>query len=262
MRRLTNAEYDRVAAICDQSGIVIDQCPTCLTTREDREDYGVVGTYRYQGEERICDCQRQMDLRVHYLLANIGDQYQRLDWNDYHGSQDVRDTVAKVLDNWTACKLNGVGLEFTSPDLGVGKTFAATYVARQLVQRSENVYFAPFLEVVSELTKSESDLERTLKDVTVLVLDEVIEGNSLAQQALFATKFEELIRHRTNFNKITIMTTNLTKEQLNAAYPRTYSLLEAKQIRVPMSGSDFRQQELAMENIELIANQEVRPICL
>lgn len=261
MKRLSNDEFDRVASLCDSYGIAIDQCPTCLTTREDREENGITGTYRYQGKEHECDCKTQMNLRVHYLLANIGDQYQRLDWDNYQGSQDVKDTVAKVLNNWTSCKLNGVGLEFTSPDLGVGKTFAATYVARQLVQKGESVHFSPFLEVVSELSKPESSLEKTLKDVTVLVLDEVVEGGSSAQQALFSTKFEELIRHRTNFNKVTIMTTNLTQHQLRDAYPRTYSLLEAKQIRVPMSGDDFRQStEREMNKLEAILNNEVHPI--
>lgn len=260
MKRLTNAEFDRISRICDNDGIPIDQCPTCGTTRSERED-GLEGKYSYLRETHYCDCNRQIDLRIHYLLANIGDQYQRLNWDtDFKGAKKVREAVKTVLDNWKACKTSGVGIEFSSINLGVGKTFAATYVARQLVQAGERVYFAPFLEIVSELCDPNSVLEETLKDITILVLDEVIEGTSFAQQALFATKFEELIRHRTNFNKVTIMTTNLTPQQLREAYPRPYSLLEPKQIRVEMAGNDFRQSGLIMDNLSMIASAEVRPI--
>lgn len=260
MKRLTNEEFDRVQAMAESNGIPIDQCPTCLVTRVEREEEGIVGSYVYHGETHQCDCREQIDLRTHYLLANIGDQYQRLSWSDFEGSEEVKENVSRFLTNWDAAKLNGLGLEFTSEKLGVGKTFAATYVARQLVQRSERVYFVQFLEVVSALSKQDSDLEKTLKESTVLVLDEVIEGISGPQQALFATKFEELIRHRTNFNKVTIMTTNLTPAQLHAAYPRTYSLLEAKQIRLIMKGTDFRESTIALEKIELLMNGERAPI--
>jgi len=204
-----------------------------------------------------------MQLRKHYLLANIGDQYMRLDWRDYDGAQSVRDSVDLYLDKWTGFKLNGMGVEFASPNLGVGKTFAATYVGKELIKRGELVYFKPFLEIISLYEKDPDYRHREedrLRDTTVLILDEVVPPVSTAQGQLFATKFEELIRHRQNFNRVTIMTTNLTPEKLRETYSRTYSLLEAKQMRIEMVGQDARMGKIAMENIELVANGEVRPI--
>lgn len=252
--------------MCRASGIPIKQCPTCLATEVEVAD-GVHGwengTYRYRGEKHRCDCQTQMDLRIHYFLANIGDQYQRLDWNTFHGSEDVKDAVSLFLSKWDRFKQNGMGLEFSSANLGVGKTFAATHVGKELVKRGEAVLFMPFLEVISLLGRDQeyrNQQEDRLRDTTVLILDEVVPAWTDAQHNLFSGKFEELIRHRTNFNRVTIMTTNLSPSKLHDEYPRTYSLLEAKQIRVEMRGEDARQTFIAQENIELIANDEVRPI--
>lgn len=262
--RLRNPETDLVESMARASGIPIDQCPTCLTKRVEVGPgiYGWEnGTYRYRGHVHECDCQTQMDLRKHYLLANIPDQYQRLNWMDFQGDGSAIDAVDIFLTKWPTFKINGMGLEFSAFNLGVGKTFAATYVGKELVKLGERVYFIPFLEVISTLSKdNDDDRESRMRDTPVLILDEVIEAMSGAQHQLFSMKFEELIRHRTNFNRVTIMTTNLEPDELRSEYPRTYSLLEAKQIRVAMSGVDARQTFIAQENLELIANEEVRPI--
>jgi DNA replication protein DnaC len=264
--RLTNAEFDTVAKFARNSGIGINQCPTCLAKEIEVEEgvYGwEYGTYRYRGEEYPCDCDTQMILRRHYLLAGIGDQYQRLDWSDFRGTPEVRDAVALFLEKWDRFRINGMGLEFSSPNLGVGKTFAATHVGKELIKKGVKVMFMPFLEVIGLLSRDaeyRTAQENRLRDSTVLILDEVVPPISTAQGHLFSTKFEELIRHRTNFNRVTIMTTNLTPNKLHEHYPRTYSLLEAKQIRVELGGKDARQDFIGMENIELVANDEVRPI--
>lgn len=263
---LTNSQYEEVAAIARKSGIPLSQCPTCLTKEieVDEDNHGWVnGTYRLDGVEHECDCYTQMMLRKHYLLANIGDQYQRLNWADFQGTKDAVDAVEMYLGSWQTAKINGMGLEFSSPALGVGKTFAATYVAKELVKKGESVYFTPFNNVVNLYSKEATYRDRTeqrLADTTVLVLDEVIPAISHAQNQLFASKFEDLIRHRTNFNRPTIMTTNMTPDALHEEYPRTYSLLEAKQIRIEMSGADARQGVRGMRNLELLANEEVEPI--
>lgn len=264
--RLTNREYEEAERIAAKGGIPLDQCPTCLAT-EIEVAPGVTGwengTYRFRGKEYDCDCETQMQLRKHYLLAGIGEQYMRLDWNDYEGNENVTDTVATFLEKWNTVKLNGMGLEFYSPTLGTGKTFAATYVGKELIKLGENVFFIPFREIISLYEQEPEYRRRTeerLRETTVLILDEVVPPISTAQAGFFAEKFEELIRHRQNFNRVTILTTNLKPTDLDRYYPRTYSLLHAKQIRVEMPGGDRRMGKIDMENIELLWNDEVRPI--
>lgn len=250
MRVLSDSEYNEARQKAGWIGLRV--CPTCLD----------VGTYKYWGEHYACDCARQKELWKHYLLANIGPEYQRLSWErDYTYSDKVKELVQSYLDKWQSCKLNGMGIEFFGKDLGVGKTFAATYVARELIKRDEKVYFIPFLDVISLYSESNAEeLKHKLKSITVLVVDEIGAPMSQAQHNLYAHKFEELIRHRTNFNLPTIITTNLSQEELEYYYPRTYSLLSAKQLRIEMSGADARQKRVAEENLELVMNDEVRPL--
>jgi hypothetical protein len=202
----------------------------------------------------------QMLLRKHYLVANIGDQYMRLDWKDYRGDDSVRDTVANYIDNWPSFKINGMGFEFNSKNLGTGKTFGATYIGKELIKRGERVFFIPFLEVISTFTREHQEAEQSMRESTVLILDEVVPPVSEAQGALFASKLEEIIRYRTNYNLVNIMTTNLSEDELHRYYPRTYSLLEAKQVRIPLEGIDARQDWIGTDNLELAMNNEVRPI--
>src|SRR4051812_28542250 len=100
LRRLKNAEYDLAAKMAAKTGIPLNQCPTCLskeqtlTTLEGGEYVGrEYGTYVIDGVEYPCDCDEQIALRKHYLLANIGDQYMRLDWHRDYRDEEVKDAV-------------------------------------------------------------------------------------------------------------------------------------------------------------------------
>jgi DNA replication protein DnaC len=270
LRRLTNAEYDLAESLAKKTGIPLSRCPTCLsreehlTTPDGGEYYGrEYGTYKLDGEVHDCDCDEQIALRKHYLLANIGDQYMRLNWHKDYRDEEVKDAVQAYLDAWPTLKLQGMGLEFASPKLGVGKTFAATHVGKELVKRGERVYFLPFLEMVGVYEypmEERRAIEQRLTDCSVLVLDEVVAPSSEAMSNLFSRHFEVLIRDRTNWNRVTVMTTNLTPEKLHDAYPRVYSLLEAKQYRVIMDGEDARQSTVKQKNLDMANLGEVRPI--
>lgn len=265
MPRLTNAEFDRADNLANKLGIPLDRCPVCLTKPEviDQDNYREPdgATYRFRGETLPCDCERFKTLRKHYLVANIPDEYQRLNWKDFTGSQSVKDGVESYLDAWPWCRLNGMGLEFYGKKLGTGKTFCATHVGKELIKQGERVFFIRFKETLSVFeNEGREEMEDRLKNTPVLLLDEVVPPWSEAQNRFFADRIEELIRHRTGFNLPTIMTTNIEPQELREMYPRSYSLLEAKQMRVEITGSDARQGVVADENLELVINREVRPI--
>lgn len=271
LRRLKNSEYEIAEARCEMRGTPLTTCPTCgskpIKVRGDDERPGEAegreyGTYRYMGQDHPCDCDTQMALRKHYLVANVGDQYMRLDWKDYR-NEDIRVKVNLYLDKWLSFKALGMGIEFGGEGLGVGKTFAATYVAKELVKKGERVYFLPFLELISTYQLPDGEREqmwKRLRDTTVLVLDEVRPPHSSAQAWLFAERFEELVRHRTNFNLPTIIGTNLTQTELHEHYPRTYSLLSAKQMRLELTGADARASWIGDQNLDWAINDELPPI--
>jgi DNA replication protein DnaC len=263
---MNNSQFDEVETLIEHSKYSSRQCPTCGVYSEEAGP-GVYewpeSTFRLWGKEYPCDCDSQITLMRHYLLAHMPDEYWRLNEKDYFGDPEAWKETQKYLDNWAGMKNHGIGLEFYSPRQGTGKTFLATYVARELIKRGERVYFITFRSIISLYSKPYEDRqieENRLHNDTVLVLDEVISPNSLAQQNLFGDKFEELIRDRTNYGKITILTTNLVPNELDEYYPRTYSLLSAKQKRVKINGDDVRREGMGLINLELAENNESRPL--
>lgn len=270
-RRLSSAEYAAFEAHAATAGISPRQCPTCGSKPFTAIDVGggdlgeaegrIAGTYRYKGKKHPCDCETQIMLHKHYLVAGIGDQYQRLNWEDYR-DEEVRTSVRLYLDRWENFKLLGMGVEFHGEKLGTGKTFAATHVGKELIKRGERVFFISFLDLVSLYQREEAERERLssrLRDTTVLILDEV-KPATINQAHLFSEKLEALIRHRTNFNLPTIVTTNMSPDALWQQYPRSFSLLDAKQMRIAMIGKDARMWWLGEHNTDMAVNGEVPPI--
>lgn len=258
---LADDEYEQAERLAKQSCVPLSTCPTCLTKQPEHGMIFEQPTYRFRGEERPCDCATQIALRARFLIANIGDQYMRLDWKDYDRSDEVRASVAAYLGNWQSFKQHGMGLEFGGKGLGVGKTFGATHVGKELIKHGQRVFFVPFAEMVSAFEKQDGEeLERRMRETTYLILDELLPPTSDRQHSFYSTRLEALIRHRTNHNLPTIITTNMGELALHDRYPRTYSLLAAKQVRIDMSGVDARKGRIANENMELAINQEVRPI--
>lgn len=259
---MTNLQYEKVEKLARQK-LKPNECPTCHSQLEEAEpgvEFRKNGTYKLHDQEYSCDCETQISLYRHYLLAGIGEQYMRLDWSEFTGSESAKEAVSAFINNWDGFKQHGLGIEFSSPKLGVGKTFAATYIGRTLIKDGEQVLFVPFLDVIGGYNRHDAEeFDDRLRSTTWLILDEVVPPWSTPQGHLFASSFEALVRHRQNHNLPIIMTTNLTSDDLQEHYPRTYSLLAAKQWRVEMGGDDYRHK-IDLENLELAINKEVRPI--
>lgn len=257
LRALGDADYDRVRRMSTQS---LALCPTCGNKESETDD----NTYRYHEIERPCNCQLQLALYARYLLANIGTQYMKLDWEDFAGTPEADKAVRAYIKDWREYLAHGFGLTFASSLQGVGKTWAATHIGKELIKRNQKVYFLDFVEMVDAFCgdhDERQEVARRMRESTFLILDDVRSGLSERQTDLFALKFEVVIRHRTNFNLPTIATTNLTEFSFESEFPRLHSLLMPKQQWINMNGVDHRKlSETGIETIEMIARGERRPI--
>ena len=264
LKTLTDQEYD-LAINLAKSKQPLDQCPTCGSKMEIIEGSGGVrerhpGTYKYLDKEYDCECESQIALRARYLVANIGEQYQRLSWEEWDGCEETKTLVDLYLENWERFFRQGMGIELFSSELGTGKTFAATHIGKELIKQGQSVYFIPFIEMVAAFDRQDSEyIASRIRESGFVILDEITPPVSEAQKAFFAVQLEALIRHRTNNNLPTIMTTNMNQDELSIAFPRTYSLLSAKQIRREVSGKD-RREYVGLKEIEIVLNGETRPI--
>ncbi|MDA4131521.1 MAG: ATP-binding protein [Thaumarchaeota archaeon] len=266
LRRISNRQFDEIDSLIRKSSVRVGECPTCEAKAEHVAEaliWPTDRTYFYDDKNNPCNCQEQETLFRHYLLARIPQEYMRLGVDTYWGDPEAMAAALAYVENWPKLRKYGLGIGFYSETQGTGKTFLAMMIARELVKQGESVhciFFRRMVEIYDMDVKARREEEERIRDCTVLVLDEVARPVSEAQRALFAEKFEELIRHRSNYNKVTLLTTNLEPDELDTIYPRTYSLLAAKEESVHVNGSDVRKENLNDINKELALNDEIRPI--
>jgi len=187
----------------------------------------------------------------------------RLGKEDYESDPVAWEETEKYISEWENNKRNGLGIAFMAKEMGVGKTFLASLVAREVIKMGDTVYFANFRDIVSLYQIPYEDRieeETKIHNCTLLILDEVVKTYSDRQKDFFGEKFEELIRNRSNYNRVTIITTNLETNELESNYPRTFSLLSAKQKMLKVNRSDIRKEGIWEINKALAERGEIRPI--
>jgi DNA replication protein DnaC len=266
--RMSNHQYETVERTARVKHLDLRECPGCGSRMEEIApgvyEWPEDPKFHYLGKQYVCNCLRQDTLRRHYLLANIPLHYWKLGPKDYFGDPAAWETASDYLTNWEQYRAVGRGIEFFSPEMGVGKTFLATYIARMLVQLGEPVYFTRFRSIMGMYDRpyeARREEEERLYYTRVLLLDEVCPPLSTEQGKYFASEFENLIRTRIDDDRVTIITTNLQPDELSQYYPRTYNLLAAKQHRHEIQGQDVRRSgEILMLDEALAANGERRPI--
>lgn len=265
---LSNKQLAQVYTLTKDMNLSTRTCPTCrqkIVEEAPGIEVWHPSTYKLYGQEFDCDCKWQLHLREHYILAGIPKDYWTLSADDFFGDPHALAEVQSYLDQWTDMRWHGMGLHLYSPNQGTGKTMLATLIAKNLILRGEHVVFITLKDAIRALN---TDLDpkqeqfALLRHTPVLILDELIEPYTTAQQNYFAGELEYLIRFRTGGNGVTITTTNLTPDQLEEFYPRTFSLLEAKQTTIKVNGEDARKSgDIQLLEKEMIKHGWARPIC-
>lgn len=254
LRRLKSEEYDTARLLADQTTIPLDTCPTCGSRLVEGEWEGEQ-LYSLNEAKWPCDCDQQRTLRMHYLVASLPASYFTLDFGtDYGRDASVKEAVSAYLSSWQNASRMGLGLLFRSKGLGTGKTFAAVHVGKFLIREKQRVFFTDFEDMIQreDRTREESS--------TFLIIDEVRKPWTDRSSGVFTSRFEEVIRHRNHNSLPTILTTNLTQQEIEKEYPRIVSLLLPNTVEIDMPGGDYRDNNYAMERLRLLANNEVKPI--
>lgn len=230
------------------------RCPTCKDA----------GTYRWQGQEHDCCCGQQKWLFTRYLHAGIGETYQRLSWTDLQIDKDQLAPVLDYLDHHVNYIDRGMGLLLHGP-VGTGKTLLSTLVLKELVRAKYDCYATTFAAAVENFTATWGDKDekkvftKRFLNSQVLLLDDLgreqRNSNRLPQ-----TTFEHVLRTRVQHARTTILTTNMTAQELQGGYGHNaLSMLVEKSIEVPLTGADYRPTS-KLRTMQEIQDNEKRPI--
>lgn len=201
-------------------------CPDC-------RDTGYVG-----GEK--CHCFKQAVLDLLYAQSNIRDVLEEENFShfsmEYYDDGEVnRDFGVTARENIKAavalCQdmIDRFGTDHGNlllmGDVGIGKTFLARCVARELLERYYSVVYLSaneLFELLSRFRHEEGEEEqcRYILDCDLLIIDDLGTelSNSLTTSKLFYCMNERLLR-----KKGTIITTNLSLEKIRDIYSERIS---------------------------------------
>lgn len=246
---LSDADAER---IYENNPGLFDSCITC------RDE----GIYYFRGQEYKCDCDRQMQLYKHYLNANIGLLYQRLDFQDYEGDLSAIQILYDYLNNYHAMLSNGLGM-MLSGDPGVGKTLIVMLGGKELVKLGCSVYATTMAEMIEQFTagwkdNEEKDIfEKKVVKSKILVLDDI--GKEF-QSKLTHPTLDYVLRQRVMNARPTLITTNIHPANFGHRYGTAIlSLLSERSLSYHVEGADFRQRAKDRSLSEALSGEQ-RPI--
>ena len=213
-------------------------------------------TYYFKGQEFECDCRAQLRLAKVYTLAGIGELFQRLDWDDYHGTKPPLRDVQEFLDGHKAMSRSGVGMVLRGEN-GTGKTLLVSLAAKELVKLGYDVFFTTFPNMIEMFTKGWGDLsererfERRIVFSGFLVLDDV--GKEFRTKTNLAeSTFDTVLRQRVMSLRPTILTTNMGQADMENGYGHSIlSLLNERAVIIDCAGADYRSRARLRELDEI-----------
>lgn len=230
--------------IVDDRFGVHPKCLTCLGR----------GTFRWRrnGEtaEFLCPCDEQFLLHRYLSHCGVPLNFQRRGFDDLDllsPEVDLSPLLGYYEDHERY--LNAGFSLVLSGGKGNGKTLLGHLLLKRLAGAGVNCYATTFADMVSRFMGSWRDPERerafdvTVRNAGVLYIDDLGRERNKGPNSVGENMLETVVRSRVANNQPTIITTNLSEQEIHAGYGgHTMSLLTEKSVVVTLSGSDLRDQ--------------------
>jgi DNA replication protein DnaC len=243
-----------------------DHCVTCRGTGSFR--WYAPMTQREQVGEYECPPGNQGYLHLRFLYSGIGLAYQRLSWVDQFS---VNVAHLDLAERYTASAAeyidSGLGLILHGEGRGTGKTMFAELLLKRLVSSGFDGYSTTFASLLSSFSGGWTDkaerawFVRRVRNAGVLLIDDLGREHKGVRSIADST-LEEVIRHRVQQSMPTILTTNLTPEEIRTGYGgHTMSVLYECSELVEFSGPD-RREEVRLRRLKERDLRLVRPVVI
>lgn len=244
-------------------------CITCLFHRSPGQDkvFRWYDSTRENVVDWACNCADQWRLHRWLLHHGISKAYQRLGWMDaIDVPGHVQATALDYVDNIAWYVERGMNLVLNSPNAGTGKTLTLMLTAKELLDAGIDVYVAQMNTIVEMYTSGWRDkelkayFEQRIMNCGVLVIDDLGKERGDNRIDFIDKLVDRVVRHRIASQKPLLVSSNLTNEQIEAAYGSyVASLLTETTLFVNASGTDWRPraQERMRKEIQLRLSRPV-----
>jgi DNA replication protein DnaC len=204
----------------------------------------------------------------YFLHSGIGLAYQRMNWGMVEVEQGAVDLVKEWREYAERYVPAGVGL-ILHGSIGSGKTMLSALLLKELLADGWDGYFVTFSGLLDEFASGWRDEEQKrwfrdrITNADVLVVDDV--GRELKQRSfvkgegaidrsrpMAVSTMDEVLRYRVAHCRPTIITTNMTTEDLTSDYgSNIMSLLNEKSATYEFVGSDYRRTAYSNQDKEI-----------
>ena len=214
-------------------------------------------------KDGICHCLKEYYIRAQIAelshLLDLGNQ--SFDTFEFHwyeagvakeGPVSALQNIERIYENCSnfahkfGCHQDNL-LLFGAP--GLGKTFLSACIAREVSEKGYSVVYDTAGHIFSQFERqkfgrddeeAESDVARVLS-CDLLIMDDL--GTELLTEFVRSALYQ-IINHRLQARKCTIISSNLTPKELGARYsPQIQSRLEGEYRKLAFFGEDIRQQK-------------------
>ena len=199
-----------------------------------------------------CECMKKFEKYVIYMFSGIEKEYWDLTLSDFNGDQIAKEAVAAYIKNIDNAVKNGLGLGLSGSH-GTGKSMSAILILKAAVEAGYSIRFITLAELMklikSQFNENEEEAktfyEDKVRNIELLVIDDIGEEYTPKDYGAFCVaEMSLLFRHRRRSCLPTIVTTNLTKADLELKYGSSMSSLMKSNFKfVTIAGEDYREKQ-------------------
>lgn len=213
-------------------------------------------------EGKKCHCFRKAEMKLLYAQSNIESIIQKENFEtftfDYFDRKEVipglektvyehMQQVVEICKNFIRDFDKTHGNLLLIGDTGVGKTFLTNCIAKELIDRYYSVIYLSANDLFNVFSKNKFEFhtEEDMKDMyqyilecDLLIIDDL--GTEL-NNSFVSSQLFYCINERLNMRRSTIISTNLTMNQLRDSYSeRVASRIMSQYTALPLYGADIR----------------------
>ena len=252
-RHLTDKAFDRAERSLRGLGISPDRCPVCHLHPDEPWDWPE------EDPPTDHDCRRQRQLLVRYAAVGVDLDFWDFDWSALDPT-----TLTQAVDHYLADFDDNVRygkcLVMVAPRYGNGKTMAATQIIKRAITTDRSALIVRFSDVIRAYKRADADeFDETLQTVKLLLVDEVVVPRTDGQATLFE-RFADVFGVRHAARRPTLLTGNLSTDDLRQHYPKVWSRLRERATFVEVPEHDFRLTHELKPNRDRIQFEEHAPV--